>query len=73
VVNALATLGLNPKLQIGTSSQSVTVEEGPPLLHTDDATLGSSMRNDLNAALPLAMNGVLQGSHAVYRSGARGQ
>jgi hypothetical protein len=58
VVDALATLGLNPKVQLGTSTQSVTVTEAPPLLHTDDATLGSSMENNLYASLPLAMNGV---------------
>jgi hypothetical protein len=58
VVDALSTLGLNPKLQLGTASQSVTVVEAPPLLHTDDATLGSSMENNLYASLPLAMNGV---------------
>ena len=58
VVDALATVGLNPKVQLGTASQSVTVVEAPPLLHTDDATLGSSMENNLYASLPLAMNGV---------------
>jgi hypothetical protein len=57
-VEALATVGLNPKLTIGTASQSVTVEDAPPLLHTDDATLGSSMENNIYAALPLQMNGV---------------
>ena len=58
VVDALATLGLNPKLKLGTSTQSVTVVEAPPLLYTDDATLGASMENNVYAALPLAMNGV---------------
>ena len=57
-VEALATVGLNPKLQVGAASQSITVEDAPPQLHTDDATLGSSMQNELYAALPLSMNGV---------------
>jgi Carboxypeptidase regulatory-like domain len=57
-VVALATVGLNPKLTIGTANQSVTVEAAPPMLHTDDATLGSSMENEIYAALPLQMNGV---------------
>jgi hypothetical protein len=57
-VIALGTIGLNPKLTLGTSSQSITVEAAPPLLHTDDATLGSSMENEIYAALPLQMNGV---------------
>ena len=58
VVVALGTIGLNPKLQLGTSSQSIVVTDAPPLLHTENATLGSSMENNLYAALPLAMNGV---------------
>jgi Carboxypeptidase regulatory-like domain/TonB-dependent Receptor Plug Domain len=58
VVVALGTVGLNPKLVLGTASQSVTVEAAPLQLHTDDATLGSSMENEIYAALPLQMNGV---------------
>jgi hypothetical protein len=58
VVNALATVGLNPTMQIGTTTEAVVVTAAPPLLHTDDATLGSTMENQLYAALPLSMNGV---------------
>ena len=58
VVVALGTVGLNPKLQLGTSSQSIVVSDAPPVLHTDDVTLGATMENELYAALPLAMNGV---------------
>ena len=58
VVVALGILGFNATLQLGTSSQTITVEAAPPVLHTDDATLGSTMENDVYAALPLAMNGV---------------
>lgn len=58
VVDALATVGLNLKLQVGASSQSITVEAAPPQLKTDDATLGSSVQNSIYDALPLAMNGV---------------
>src|SRR5579875_3336773 len=58
VVDALATIGLNPQLQIGTSEQQITVEAAPPVLQTDDATLGATMRNEIYDALPLAMNGV---------------
>ena len=39
-------------------ARPITVEAAPPVLHTDDATLGSTMENDVYAALPLAMNGV---------------
>jgi hypothetical protein len=58
VVVALGTVGLNPKLTLGATTQSITVEDAPPQLHTDDATLGASMENAIYAALPLQMNGV---------------
>lgn len=58
VVVALGTIGLNPRLELGTSSQSIVVTDAPPALRTDDVTLGASMENELYAALPLAMNGV---------------
>ncbi len=57
-VVALGTIGLNLRLELGASTQSIVVTDAPPVLHTDDATLGSSMENKLYAALPLAMNGV---------------
>jgi hypothetical protein len=58
VVAALATIGFNPTMQLGTTTEQVVVSAAPPLLHTDDATIGSSMENQLYAALPLSMNGV---------------
>jgi len=57
-VAALQTVGWDAKLEIGTATQTVTVEGAPPELHSEDATLGASMGNELYAALPLAMNGV---------------
>ena len=57
VVEALATVGLNPKLEIGAASQSVTVSDAPSILKTDDVALGSSMGNLVYDSLPLAMNG----------------
>jgi len=57
-VIALGTVGLNLKLELGTATQTITVETSPPQLHTDDATLGSTMENEIYAALPLPMNGV---------------
>jgi hypothetical protein len=57
IVDALATVGLNPKLQIGAASQSITVNEQATTLHTDDVALGSSVENNVYDALPLAMNG----------------
>jgi hypothetical protein len=57
IVDALATVGVNPKLQIGAANQTVTVQEQPSVLKTDEVSLGSSMQNNVYDALPLAMNG----------------
>lgn len=57
VVDALATVGVNPKLQIGAANQSITVEAQPSILKTDDVALGSSVDNRVYDSLPLAMNG----------------
>jgi hypothetical protein len=57
IVDALATVGLNTKLQIGEASQAVTVGAEPSILKADDVALGSSMQNQVYDALPLAMNG----------------
>jgi hypothetical protein len=56
VVDALATVGLEFKLQIGTANQSVTVETAPSMLKTDDVALGGSVENQVYDTLPLAMN-----------------
>jgi hypothetical protein len=57
VVDALATVGLSPKLQLGEASQSITIEGGASVLKTDDSSLGSNIDNEVYDALPLAMNG----------------
>ena len=56
VVDALAVVGLELKLKIGTASQSVTVEDAPSMLKTDDVALGGSIQNNVYDSLPLAMN-----------------
>lgn len=56
VVDALATVGVSPKLQIGAATQTITVEEQATTLKTDDVALGSSMQNNVYDSLPLAMN-----------------
>src|SRR5271157_159738 len=56
VVEALATVAVNPTLTIGASSQAITVEAQPTALKTDDVSLGSSMDNRVYDSLPLAMN-----------------
>jgi hypothetical protein len=58
VVDALATVGLNLQLRLGTAAEQVTVEAAGGVLKTDDATLGGAVRNEVYEALPLAMNGV---------------
>jgi hypothetical protein len=55
MVDALNTVGLNVTLKIGASSEQVTVSDTPPLLDTQDARLGNTMRNDVYTNLPLAM------------------
>jgi hypothetical protein len=57
IVDALATVGVNPKLQIGAATQTVTVQDQPSILKSDEVSLGSSMQNNVYDALPLAMNG----------------
>ncbi len=56
VVDALATVAVNPKLVVGSAAETVTVTSQPALLQTEDANLGSNLENDTYDALPLAMN-----------------
>src|SRR6266700_1356866 len=58
VVEALANVGLNLQLKVGSASEQVTVESAAPMLHTEDVALGGSMQNRTYDALPLAMGGV---------------
>jgi hypothetical protein len=58
VLDALQTLALNPVLSVGTATQTVTVTAAPPVLHTEDATLGLTMENENYTNLPILMNGV---------------
>ncbi len=55
-VDALAVVGLNLTLAVGTVNESVIVTAAAPILQTDDATTGGSMRSETYKALPLAMN-----------------
>lgn len=56
-VNALETVSLNVKLKVGTQEQSITVTAAPPMLNTTNATIGSTMENNVYSALPIVMNG----------------
>src|SRR5215469_3286102 len=55
VVDALATVGLNLTLKVGSASESVTVTAASPVVDTSDARVGQTVRNELYTALPLAM------------------
>ena len=57
IVDALQSVGISPKLQVGAANQSVTVDAAPLVLKTDDVALGSSVENQVYDSLPLAMNG----------------
>jgi hypothetical protein len=55
-VDALANVPLDFPLNVGTANSQVTVTATVEGVHTDDATLGTTVRNEVYAALPLAMN-----------------
>jgi hypothetical protein len=57
VLDALQTLAFNPVLAVGASTQTITVTAAPPVLETEDATLGLTMENETYSNLPLQMNG----------------
>jgi hypothetical protein len=57
VVDALQTRGVNPLLEVGSATQTVTVSAAPPVLDTADATLGLTVENSTYSALPIQMNG----------------
>ncbi|SNT43562.1 Carboxypeptidase regulatory-like domain-containing protein [Granulicella rosea] len=52
-VDALATVGLNPHLTIGSQTETVTVSTAPPALQTTNATLGGVIENQTYSELPL--------------------
>jgi hypothetical protein len=56
-IDALTILGLNLKLSVGSDAVTVTVTSAPPMLDTEDASLGGTIENDLYAELPLSMGG----------------
>jgi hypothetical protein len=62
VVDALSTVGLNLTLQVGASSETVTITSAPAQLNTSDARLGTTIRNELYTNLPLAMGTAVAGS-----------
>ena len=55
VVDALTTLEMDLKLEVGTTTESVTITAAPPELNTADARMGQTVRNEMYTALPLSM------------------
>ena len=72
-VAALQTLGWDPKMQIGAASQTITVADTPPELHTEDATLGASMGNETLCGFAAGDERGAARSNAVHRAGPRSQ
>ena len=54
-VDALNTVEVNIKLSVGASSETVTVTSAPPVLDTQDATIGGVMDNQMYSNLPIQM------------------
>src|ERR1035438_569698 len=57
VLDALQTLAFNPVMTVGAATETMTVTAAPPVIDTEDATLGMTMENETYANLPLQMNG----------------
>jgi len=55
-LDSLQTLGLNMKMVIGSAAEEVTVTDAPPMLDTQDASMGGTIENELYTDLPLSMN-----------------
>jgi len=56
-VNALQVVGLNIKLSVGETSESITVTAAPPALETENASMTVNIENETYTALPLNMSG----------------
>jgi hypothetical protein len=59
-VDAMATIGLNVTLQVGSQNEVVTVEAAPPALDTTSATLGGVVSAASYAQLPVMISGLQQ-------------
>jgi hypothetical protein len=55
-VDALSSISLEFQLAVGATSTELTVEAGAVVVQSENATLGTTMRNDVYGALPLAMS-----------------
>ncbi|MGA1984108.1 MAG: carboxypeptidase regulatory-like domain-containing protein [Acidobacteriaceae bacterium] len=53
-VNGAQTAALNLRLNVGSTSETVTVTAAPPMLNTSEATLGGTIGNETYSALSIA-------------------
>lgn len=56
-IDALQNFGLNLKMSVGSEKQTITITDAPPMLDTQDASIGGTIENELYEELPLSMNG----------------
>ena len=56
-LDALDTFGLNVTMKNGSTGDTITVSEAPPVLETTNATLGGTIENSVYSALPLLISG----------------
>jgi hypothetical protein len=56
-IDALKIIGLNLKLTLGSDSTTITITDAPPMLDTQDASIGGTIENELYTELPLSMGG----------------
>ncbi|MBI4893702.1 MAG: carboxypeptidase regulatory-like domain-containing protein, partial [Acidobacteria bacterium] len=56
VVDSLGTVELMMPMEIGATTESVTVSAAPAELNTSDARMGQTVRNEMYTALPLTMS-----------------
>lgn len=56
-INALESVVVNLHLAAGSASETVTVTDAPPPIETSNATLGSTMEQEMYAALPVLQAG----------------
>lgn len=55
-VNALESQTFDPKLTVGGEDQVITVDSAPPQLETTNATLSTTLEQELYSELPIEMN-----------------
>jgi hypothetical protein len=62
IVDALTAVTVNLKLEVGSVQEAITVSDSPNALNLNDPRLGTTIRNDLYTALPLAMGTSVAGA-----------